>query len=190
MKIYLKKITPLHEKLNEKEMERILNFKSPKAQLESVNGLFLLTESLKKEGIHTFEIIRNSFNKPYLKDSPLYYSLSHSFEYVVCVLSWHEVGIDIQKKSDVLFNLKRRTFETSNDLDVLTRNWTLKEAYSKCVGRGLGIPFKDIEIKGNNPYVLTHDTSLTCHTIKYEGYYISVCLPDPRPVKLDLEVIL
>lgn len=85
--------------------------------------------------------------KPYLNNFPWYFNLSHSGDYVLCVLSEREVGADIQihREQDVM-KLAGRFFpgeETEALLQAEDRNslffrlWARKEAYGKLTGEGL-----------------------------------------------------
>ena len=77
-------------------------------------------------------------NKPYFKDSDMYVSLTHSDEYVGCVVSEAPVGIDIEKIKTVKDNVIKRVcnaeeqnyIKNNGDASFFTL-WTLKEAYIK-----------------------------------------------------------
>ena len=88
--------------------------------------------------------------KPYFENIPLFFSLSHSGEYVLCVVSRQEVGADIQKiqSADVLKLAKR--FFSEPECRALERCesdreqqglffglWSRKEAYGKLTGEGV-----------------------------------------------------
>ncbi len=92
--------------------------------------------------------------KPYLKDYPFYFNLSHSGEYVICAVSDREVGADIQRcsmeKGERLERIARRFFspeemaalvrcrEQAERAALFYRLWTRKEAYGKLTGSGIG----------------------------------------------------
>ncbi|MGI6360496.1 MAG: 4'-phosphopantetheinyl transferase family protein [Acholeplasmatales bacterium] len=182
MKIYIRKIEKLNDFHIDEEVERIHKFKSEKRRLESLAGYFLLKDILKEKGYNSFKIIRNKNKKPQL-DIPLDYSISHSNEYVVCVVSKEKVGIDIERKTDKFFKIKRKIGEVSDDLETLTINWTLKEAYLKYLG-DVRIPLKEIKIINKNPYILEYKDKAYAEVIKYENYIISVCMKEPKKVVL------
>lgn len=182
MKIYIRKIEKLNDFEIDEEIKRIINFKSEKRRLQSLTGYFLLKDILKEKGYDSFKIIRNKNEKPKL-NIPLYYSISHSNDYVVCIVADEEVGIDIEKLTDKLLKIKSKTGEVSDDLEILTRNWTLKEAYIKYFGN-VKIPLKEIKIISENPYILKYKESVYAEVIKYEDYLISVCMKEPKKVVL------
>lgn len=124
--------------------------------------------------------------KPYLKDLPFFFNLSHSGEYVFCVLSDREVGADIQLCNSVDYGrLTGRFFsageqralescvEENEHQQLFFRLWTRKEAYGKLTGAGL------VEVVGKN--LLSGDDAETDLPLdwlewsKPEGYRIAVC---------------
>ena len=43
------------------------------------------------------EILKyNNFNKPYIKDNPIYFNISHSNKYIAIIICDKECGIDIE----------------------------------------------------------------------------------------------
>lgn len=94
--------------------------------------------------------------KPYFENIPLFFSLSHSGEYVLCAASRRELGADIQKiqSTDVLKLAKRffsesecRTLEGCESRRERQRLffgfWTRKEAYGKLTGEGLAAALRE-----------------------------------------------
>lgn len=95
----------------------------------------------------------------------VFYSISHSGNYVMCVLSNRRVGIDIENKFRSVFSEAKEKqlskiakkcltmgeeihFETCDEdekVDLLMRYWTRKESYSKAIGVGLGMDFSTID---------------------------------------------
>lgn len=98
-------------------------------------------------------------------DESYFYSISHSGDYVTCVLSNRKVGIDIENKYRSIFTegkkaqldkiakkcltFEERTyFKTMDDhkkVELLLKYWTRKESYSKAIGKGLGMDFATID---------------------------------------------
>lgn len=88
--------------------------------------------------------------KPYFKELPLYFNLSHSGRYVLCAVSNREIGADIQQIREIKeLQLAERHFakeeyrqlELCEDLDkrrqLFFQLWSRKEAYGKLTGKGL-----------------------------------------------------
>ncbi len=92
--------------------------------------------------------------KPFVENNPFYFSLSHSGDYAVCVISDTPVGIDIEKEKPFSPKMQKRFAEN-------TLEWTKKEAKGKLTGKGF---FDDSQ---NEKYIYTHK--------KTDGYIITVC---------------
>lgn len=86
--------------------------------------------------------------KPYFRDYPFYFNLSHSGEYVFCVLSLSEVGADIQQQSNKDNERLAERFFSAQEIAALKgckeekdalfyQLWTRKEAYGKLTGEGI-----------------------------------------------------
>lgn len=88
--------------------------------------------------------------KPYLREYPIFFNLSHSGEYVFCAISDREIGVDIQQfRPTDEFRLARRFFseeerqalekylDRMEQRKMFYRLWTRKEAYGKLTGEGL-----------------------------------------------------
>lgn len=119
--------------------------------------------------------------KPHLEDNKLYFSLSHSGEFVACAVSNTPVGIDIEKKRSVNLPLIKRVCTEEELSFVLSDSaaindavcnrfltiWCLKEAYLKYTGEGLVGGFKSIcfaenqEIKENPLPHIKAESSVT-----------------------------
>lgn len=93
-----------------------------------------------------YEIAYNSQGKPYfLTHREIFFNISHSSNYVVCVVGNRPVGIDIEGGRKGRQNLAKRFFDASEaewiegqDSDErFFRIWTLKEAYGKATGQGV-----------------------------------------------------
>lgn len=80
----------------------------------------------------------------------LFFNLSHSGNYVICVLANFEVGADIQKRTHVRESVLRHFFSKEEQLRVencggdeflrertFAQIWTTKEAEAKLTGRGM-----------------------------------------------------
>lgn len=95
----------------------------------------------------------NQYGKPYI-DGPIYFNLSHSGRYVVCVFSTAETGIDIEEMvpTDIHdFNSffseqeKKQIHSAPQPLKAFLRLWTIKESVIKAEGKGLSIPLQQLD---------------------------------------------
>lgn len=96
--------------------------------------------------------------KPFLKNIPIEFNISHSGNFVVCAVANSPVGIDIEEIRPVDLKVTKRIcteeellyifgkkpskndFKRTTDKEILTRFfkvWTTKEAYGKCIGKGI-----------------------------------------------------
>lgn len=115
--------------------------------------------------------------KPYLENYPnIYFSLSHSGDYVVCAFSDKEVGVDIQEHRELKTDIAGRFF-SSEDKELLQKlagrktdgdgesgkdirpedfyhMWAVKEAYMKLTGEGMrqGLENTRLEVGSEGQY--------------------------------------
>lgn len=86
--------------------------------------------------------------KPYFRDYPFYFNLSHSGDYVLCALSTKEVGADVQQhRAGAGGRIAARYFSEQERAalesckgggdELFFRLWTRKEAYGKLTGEGI-----------------------------------------------------
>jgi len=110
--------------------------------------------------------------KPYLKNYPnIHFSLSHSGDMAICAISDNPVGVDIQVCTDFKDEICRRYFKKceadyvfgakipAEKKERFFRIWTLKEAYSKMTGKGLG-SFRDFGFDIKDGIIFFSDTAM------------------------------
>ena len=124
---------------------------------------------LRKHNLNN-EIIYNKYGKPYFKDNPIFFNVSHSGKYAVLAVSDKEIGVDIQKityKAKIINKIcnenEKKLIKNANDF---TKIWVKKESFVKMVGQGLS-------------YGLINADTQTINNIKikkYKNYYIAICL--------------
>lgn len=148
---------------------------------ESVAGLYTLYKAMSEAGLSvaTAVIERAESGKPYFKNVPYYFNISHSCGRAVCVLDKGEVGVDIE------FTKKKRNFEliaknffgqgeierfygAKNKAEEFYRIWTRKEALLKKSGSGIEFGV----LRGIDTYSY-EDAAFT--EIKRGGYIVTVC---------------
>ncbi len=88
-------------------------------------------------------IERTKEGKPYFRNLPVYFSISHSGDICVIVFSRSDVGIDIEEVREINKDKISERYFTAEEADYLKINntredfyrvWTRKEAYAKLVG--------------------------------------------------------
>lgn len=116
--------------------------------------------------------------KPYLRDSDLSFSLSHSDSFAACALSDHPVGLDLEYRGRISDAVLRRSFSPveqalvrdAADPDLLfTRLWTGKESFVKATGRGILSPLRDVE-------PLAPPAGVSFWQRDFERFCLSVCV--------------
>ena len=106
------------------------------------------------------EILRAEKGKPYFKELPLQFSVSHTEDLWVCLISDGKdpVGVDIQQIKETrrervaerYFTDEEKEYLNENDEDVFFELWTRKEAYAKYTGRGLTKELAEISTLDND----------------------------------------
>jgi 4'-phosphopantetheinyl transferase len=97
--------------------------------------------------------------KPQLTEFPdIHFNVSHSGRYVVCAFGDAPVGVDVEAIRPADMRIVERFFaklereyifgQVSDEarLRAFYRVWTMKEAYIKMEGRGLGIPLLSFDV--------------------------------------------
>jgi len=162
------------EKMNSERQEKVLRCKSEFDKRRSLLAGILLNYGLKN----------NRFAKQ------IFYSISHSGNYVICVLSDRRVGIDIENKFRSVFSESKEEqldkiakkcltmgeeihFQSCEDYEkaeMLMNYWTKKESYSKSLGKGLAMDFSKIDTEAMD--------ALFWSGWLEEGYFCSLYVED------------
>lgn len=125
------------------------------------------------------EIIYKGNGKPYFADEEIYFNLSHSGDYVLCVLSDNEVGCDIQQikplkvdfvskyytdleKAYLTSRREKGIYSTNADYerDVL-RIWSAKESYMKYTGLGFQQDIRTFSVDLDNYFIIDYKENTT-----------------------------
>lgn len=92
---------------------------------------------------------KDNFGKPYLADSNLHISLSHSGDLAAAIVGNFPLGIDVQMKVEKLMRIRTKFLSEReidemydyNDLELIHLYWGAKECLFKAYGKG-GVDFK------------------------------------------------
>ncbi|MGW6150717.1 4'-phosphopantetheinyl transferase family protein [Bacillus mycoides] len=156
---------------NEKRerMKRLLNLCDINRTL--IGELLIRSLICQKYKINNEEIkfIYNEYGKPFFKNfSDFHFNISHSGEWVVCATANSNVGIDIERVSDIeALKLANEFFSDEEFYDIPSMNsdeqinyfydiWTLKESYIKTIGKGLYIPLNSFSIKKESRTLISY----------------------------------
>lgn len=167
--------------------KKINNYKHYETKCKSIIGEIILKDLLLKHNVYynNLEYFVNECGKPYIKNSNLYFNISHSFDYIITAISKKEIGIDIEKIRKTSLNTINY-FATENEKiyilsskdnieERLFRIYTLKEAYFKMLGSNLN-NILNVEFIIENDIVSCSDNSVKIglkNDIK--GYIIAFC---------------
>ena len=157
----------LYYKSDERRKAKVDRLRKRPAKKLSVAAGDLLRKAIAEEfNINASELrFRSGKNgKPYVENAKVEFSISHSENIAVCVLSDKPVGIDIEYIRDVNVNVARRLFTQDEQNYVFEKwplvkqrffeVWTRKEAYVKMLGKGVPY-FPEFSTMGK-PGIQTH----------------------------------
>lgn len=118
--------------------------------------LFKAIEQIYNYDPSSKEILQTKYNKPYFKDDPVQFNISHSGEIVVCAICEKSlIGIDIEIISEISIDdckwqMRENEWDTIISSDKIEESffnyWTQKEAVIKANGLGLTIPLTTFEV--------------------------------------------
>ena len=140
----------------------------------------------------------NKYNKEEKIIPELHFSLSHSGEYAVLVVSNLPVGIDIEYKKRNYQSVAKRCFCKEEYEDIMEADtipeqekrflqyWTMKEAFIKHSGEGLSVPlnsFRIIRGEFGISFVENSDLLFASLFLGMEPYCISLCSESEQDVR-------
>lgn len=162
-----------------------------KPLVRRVSAEQLLAEEDGACGSVPVQLYKTPTGKLYFADQPgLFFSLSHSGDYALCVLSDREVGADIQVwRSTSGVNLAKKVLhaseweiysqcDTAKQKEFFFSLWAAKEACIKCTGEGLSKAMSELIVE---PAVYRITDSKTGQSFRvYEvplltGYSVAIC---------------
>jgi 4'-phosphopantetheinyl transferase len=150
--------------------------------------------------LHTVTIIENEWKKPLIQGHDLHFNLTHSGDWVMCIIDNKEAGVDVEKIKKVDYGIVPRFFSqheqtlfetcgTDHDrLSMFTTIWVLKESYIKAIGRGLYCPLDSFstipDLSRSTVTLKLNDPSLPQKFFKLydigEEYRCAVCCSENR----------
>lgn len=196
MKIYSVNLNCVSEKelsqwfdgMSESRKEEVLRLKNQAKRASKIAADHLCRKAVSEFcGISANEIIivKNEFGKPFAEGLDVHFSVSHSGDFVVCAVSEKEIGIDIEKIRDIRLDAAKR-FACESELEYIADDinrffeiWTLKEAYFKCIGTGLGADIKNVYFtETGNGFVCSENGFSIIKPELPEGYAGFICERD------------
>ena len=184
----------LYDRLPKYRRSKIDRLRYEKDKRLSLGAGALLIHALSEAGLPCdAEIVTAENGKPYLKDFPgVYFNLSHSGDKVICIISDHEVGCDVEKIRDRYDGVKNRFYmpgereaidaceDPEERRKLFFRYWTMKESYVKATGKALATEIENMDISDCPGYTF-HEFDI------FEGYCVSCCIKGECEIVLQKE---
>ncbi|MHC1721646.1 MAG: 4'-phosphopantetheinyl transferase superfamily protein [Aminipila sp.] len=135
---------------------------------KGIAGEELVKKALKDYSNDRYDSVvinRREHGKPYFKNIPISFSISHSGEIWVCLMADFNVGVDIQIYKSLKYKKVAQRFFQENEvqfineqgIDAFFQVWARKEAYVKYTGNGFadeGFSSFSVVDKDNEGYLL------------------------------------
>lgn len=171
----------IYESINNFKKEDIDKLPTILDKKRSILGIKLLMNLLSEKSINYNDLrfTKNKDGKPIITNYSLFYSTSHSDEYVICAISDTEIGIDIQSIQEINFKIMNSFFDKeekfySNNNKNYTKVLSLKEAYGKCYGFGINC-IKDVKFSIEEEKIVINDKNVSYKFINdIPNYIISI----------------
>lgn len=175
------------ETISEYRLKKAKNYKNEDDRKLSILSSLLLDKALKKHDLseRDMKYTFNAYGKPYfINAKELHFSISHSGDYAMVVMSDKEIGCDIQQIKDINLSIADRFFTAEERKYVkctenFFRIWTLKESFIKAIGKGLALPLNSFSIKGLDSDKSYCEYNRELYEFKefdkMTGYCIAVC---------------
>ncbi|TWP29709.1 4'-phosphopantetheinyl transferase superfamily protein [Apibacter muscae] len=171
---------------------KIYGFKNTEDALRSLLGYALLINGAKYFGYSSSFVVQNMiynpYKKPYLKNNPIFFNISHSKELAVCIInSTNEVGIDVEAIVPIEIEDYQECFTSSEWHQIFQNNnslknfyelWTEKEAVLKAESSGLNISLNSFEIINQNCFMDGNNYSIHMVDI-HEDYVCKFAIKNP-----------
>ena len=193
--------------LPEEKRQRISRYRHQEHRVLALTAHRLLTFSLKSEfGIEPSpdDWATGAYGKPHLKNTNgIHFSISHSGNMALCAVHDKPVGADIECIRLVDDSLARRimsdeewrVYQNSSEKNSLFfKVWTLKEAYLKFDGKGIGTALDALSIYPEEDSIISNVQGCGFILIdSIDGYQAAVCA-EPEvfgsPEWIDIEKLI
>ena len=129
-------------------------------------------------------VVRTRFGRPYWENSSWHFSISHTKNMVACALSDSPVGLDCETIRSVdpkvlkriLGKGEREWVQSQADPNLaFLQIWTMKEAYGKYTGKGLGILLQGSEFQMTGKTRILEEPNLQFFTKTVDQCVVTCC---------------
>lgn len=123
--------------------------------------------------------------KPFLRNNPCFFSVSHSGGFVAVAVADEEIGIDIETIKQRRQSVEKRVFNESEiklidesaDCDeAFYRLWTLKESYLKAIGTGFNSNAREICFSSLGNFLQANKDGFEFKSEIIDGCAVAICL--------------
>lgn len=166
-------------------------FKVKKNDRKKISYDFIKEVFSRFYGLSNVEFKYNYFNKPSLKNHEFKFNISHSGQILIMAVDTDYIGIDIEQIRTIDINptflskTEQKYLENKN-LYEFYKIWTIKESFTKNLGLGLSLDFKDFTVDLAKPYIVFNNKKFYYHYFNFENYIISICSENRMiPDKID-----
>ena len=156
---------------------------------------------IKETGLKNDELVfdKNDYGKPFLSNitnENTYFNLSHSGNYVVCLIDKNECGVDVEKQHERYIDIASSSFHEEDvkeinkcvnkeeKIKMFFKIWTIKEAYLKKLGVGLSKNMNSFYVRFNdNIQVIDFEGESKKHniyTLETRDKYSISCISDNK----------
>jgi len=139
----------------------------------------------------SLEFIRHEYEKPYFAGSKIFFSISHSGNFVIFALGLSELGIDIQKYTTCDADKIAGRYFHSSEYEYLKEDnfksffdvWAAKESYVKYTGQGITDEYSNFSVIDKNGNIGMKGICLEIIPF-VNGYSLCLCTKQKAELKL------
>jgi len=141
------------------------------------------------------DLCKTESGKPYIRNhDSIHFNISHSGNWVVLVFSDEEIGIDIERETDINLDIAQTCFSkdeyrylinlcNNTQKSAFYKIWTLKESYVKALGLGLNKSLDSFTVTFGKDKIALYDAETgnrnfiwkLQHSIIDSKYHLSLC---------------
>ena len=188
------------QQLPEDIQERIRRYRKEENKYQLMIGRLLLKDGMLQLGYRDFrltDLYYNEYNCP-LWSNDILFNIAHSGNVVACAFSDElKIGLDIEKIRELNLNnfdyilneLDHQNIEKAiNRYEAFFKIWTIKEAVTKALGKGLSIDVQQIYIYAE--YAVLEETKWYYQSFSFEeGYAAHLVMDENKLATIKLEVM-
>lgn len=155
-------------------------------KINCILAFLILKKYYKNSKNNDLNFLYTSKGKPYFKDNPIFFNISHSKNIVAVGISEKfNIGIDVEKIENVdkdIINIlysnieKEKYKESLLDKKTYYKTWVMKESYSKMLGLGLYFNFNNISLELEKD--MTKVEEYYIHSYIINDYYFAITTKD------------